>query len=63
MDNNMEIVKSFEDSAFLINGITKATENETKDQSGGLLGLLLSRLGENLLGINVSRQRLRSEEW
>lgn len=62
MDNNMEIVKSFEDSAFLINGITKATENETKDQSGGLLGLLLSRLGENLLGINVSRQRLRSEE-
>lgn len=63
MDNNMEIVKSFEDSAFLINGITKATENETKDQSGGFLGLLLSRLGENLLGINVSRQRLRSEEW
>lgn len=59
MDDNMKIGKSFEDSALLINGVTKTTENKIKVQSGGFRGLLLSRLVENLLGINVRRQRLR----
>ena len=62
--DNMKLVKSFEDSALLINGATKTTKNETKDQSGGFLILLLSRLDENVGEINVSRQRLTSgKSW
>ena len=31
-------------------GVTKATKNETKEQKGGFLSMLLSTLGASLLG-------------
>ena len=45
----MTIAKVLEDSNILIKGITKAIENETKEQKGGFLGMLLGTLGASLL--------------
>ena len=37
----MKIVQAREDSNILLKGITKTIENETKEQKGGYLGMLL----------------------
>ena len=37
-------------------GITKAIENETKDQKTGLLGMLFGTLGASLLGNLLARK-------
>ena len=50
MNGRMKIVQAFEDSNILLKGITKSIENETKEQNGGILGMLLGTLGANLLG-------------
>ena len=34
----------------LLKGVTKTTKNETKEQKGGVLGMLLGTLGASLLG-------------
>ena len=50
MNDIMKIVQALEDSIFLLKGITKTIENETKDQKEGFLGMLLGTLGAGLLG-------------
>ena len=35
---------------FLLKGAAKAIKNETKKQTGGILGMLLGALGASLLG-------------
>ena len=50
MNDNMEIVQGLEDSNILFKGVTKAIENETKEQKGGFLSMLLGTLGASLLG-------------
>ena len=45
----MKIVQALEDSNILLKGITKTIENETKEQKGGFLGMLLGTLGASLL--------------
>ena len=54
----MKIVKSHEEPDLLIKVVTKATENETKKQRGGFLGILLGTLGASLL-----RNMLASKGW
>ena len=44
------IIKSLEDSGILLKGVTKTIENETKEQKGGFLSMLLGTLGGSLLG-------------
>ena len=46
----MEIVRALEDSNILLKGVTKTIKNETKEQKGGFLGMLLGTLGASLLG-------------
>ena len=46
----MIIVQALEDSNILLKGVTKTTENETKEQKGGFLNILLGTLGASLLG-------------
>ena len=46
----MKIIKSLEDSDILLKGVTKTIENETKEQKGGFLSMLLGTLGASLLG-------------
>ena len=50
MKDIMKIVKSLQESDLLIKVVTKTTENETKKQRGGFLGILLGTLGASLLG-------------
>ena len=46
----MKIVEALEDSNILLKGVTKTIENETKEQKGGFLSMLLVILGASLLG-------------
>ena len=46
----MKIVQALEDSNILLKGVTKTIENETKEQKGGFLSMLLGTLGASLLG-------------
>ena len=41
MNHIMKIVQDVEDSSILLKGVTKTIKNETKEQKGGLLSLLL----------------------
>ena len=50
MNNQMKIVQALEDSNILLKRIAKTIENETKEQKGGFLGMLLGTLGASLLG-------------
>ena len=46
----MKIIEALENSGILLKGISKTIENETKEQRGGFLGMLLGTLGASLLG-------------
>ena len=50
MSDIMKIVQALEDSNILLKGITKRIKNETKEQKGGFLIMLLGTLDANLLG-------------
>ena len=50
MNDIMKTVQAVEDSNILQKRITKTIKNETKEQKGGFLGMLLSTLGASLLG-------------
>ena len=46
----MKIIEALENSGFLLKGVSKTIENETKEQRGGFLSMLLGTLGASLLG-------------
>ena len=46
----MKIVQVLEDSNILLKGVTNTIKNETKEQKGGFLSMLLGTLGTSLLG-------------
>ena len=50
MNDIMKIVQALEDSNILLKGATKTIKNETKEQKGGFLSMLLGTLGATLLG-------------
>ena len=50
MNDIMKIVQALEDSNILLKRITKIIEDETKEQKGCFLGMLLCTLGPSLLG-------------
>ena len=50
MNDIMKIVQTLEDSNILLKGVTKTIMNETKEQKGGFLSMLLGTLGASLLG-------------
>ena len=45
----MKIVQALEDSNISLKGVTKTIKNETKEQKGGFLSMLLGTLGASLL--------------
>ena len=49
MNDIMKIIKSLENSGILLKGVSKTIENETKEQRGGFLSMLLGTLGASLL--------------
>ena len=50
MNDIMKIIKSLEKSGLLIKCAGETIKNETKEQEGGFLGMLLGTLGASLLG-------------
>ena len=50
MNDIVRIIKALEISGILLKGVTKTTENETKEQRGGFLSMLLGTVGTSLLG-------------
>ena len=50
VNNIIEIVQALEDSNILLKGITETIKNETKEQKGRFLIILLSTLQTSLLG-------------
>ena len=47
---DIEIVKSLEDSGLLLNGVTETVPNEVKEQKRGFFSMLSGTLGASLLG-------------
>ena len=50
MNDIMKIIEALENSGILLKGVSKTIENETKEQRGGYLSMLLGTLGASLLG-------------
>ena len=50
MNGIMKINEALEYSGILLKGVSKTIENETTEQRGGFLGMLLRTLGASLLG-------------
>ena len=50
MNDIIKIIKALENSGILLNGVSKAIKNETKEQKGGFLSMLLGTVGASLLG-------------
>ena len=56
MDDIMKIIQALQDSRILLKGVSKTIENETKEQKGGFLSMLLGTLGASLLGNLLSEK-------
>ena len=56
MNDIMSIVQALEDSNVLLKGVTKTIKNETNEQKGRFLRILLGTLGASLLGNLLSRK-------
>ena len=50
MNDIMKIIKALENCGILLKGESKTIKNETKEQKGGFLSILLGTLGASLLG-------------
>ena len=50
MNDIMKITEALENSGVFLKGVSKTIENETKEQGGGFLSMLLGTLGASLLG-------------
>ena len=50
MNDIIKIVQTLEDSNILLKGVTKTIKNETKEQKGEFVSMLLDTLGASLLG-------------
>ena len=50
MNDIMKNVQALEDSNILLKRVTKTIKNETKEQKGSFLSMLLGTLGASLLG-------------
>ena len=50
MNDIMKIIEALENSGTLLKGVSKTIENETEEQRGGFLSMLLGTLGASLLG-------------
>ena len=50
IEDLIKIVKSLEESALLLEGVTELVQNEVKEQKAGFLSMLLGTLHASLLG-------------
>ena len=50
MNDIMKTIKALENYRILLKGVSKTNKNETKEQRGGFLSMLLGTVGASLLG-------------
>ena len=50
MNDIMKIIEALENSGILLKGVSETIENESKEQRGGFLSMLLGTLRASLLG-------------
>ena len=58
MEDIIKIVKSLEDSGLLLKEVSETIKNESKEQKGGFLSMLLSKLGASLLGDILAGEKM-----
>ena len=58
MNDIIKIIQALEDFNILLKGATKTIKNETKEQRGGFLSILLGTLGASLLGNLLTGKRI-----
>ena len=58
MNDIMKIIYALEDSDILLKEVTKTIKNETEEQKGGILSMLLGTLGASLLGNLLTGKRI-----
>ena len=63
MEDIIKIVKSLEDYGLLLKGVSESVQNESKEQKGGFLSMLLGTLGACLLGNIRKNSRKRSDSY
>ena len=54
----MKLTQALKDFNMLLKEVTKTIKNETKEQTGGFLGMLLVTLGTNLLGYMITDKEM-----
>ena len=59
MNDIMKIIQALENSGDLLKGVTKTIKNETKEQKGDFLSLLLGTLGASLGGNLLSGKGIK----
>ena len=57
MNDVIKIVQALEDFNILLKGVTETVKNETKEQKGGFLSMLLGTLGASLFGNLLTGKR------
>ena len=57
----MKIVQALEGQGILLKGVTKTIKNETKQQKGGFLNMLMGTRGASLLGDILSKSLLKGK--
>ena len=64
MNDIMKIIEALENSVIFLKGVSKMIENETKEQRGRFLSMLLGTLGASLLGnlLTVGKGMMRAVE-
>ena len=60
MKGIIEIVKSLEDSGLSLKGVSETIQNESKEQKGGFLSMLLGTLEASLLGNILARKGVKT---
>ena len=64
MNDIIKIVQALEDSDILLKGVTDTGKNETKEQKGGFLSMLLGTLGASLLAnLLTGKGFVRAGSW
>ena len=59
----MKIIQALEDLNILLKGVTKTIKNETEEQKGGFLSMLLGTLGASLLGNLLTGKRISCNSY
>ena len=60
--NSIKIVRSLEESCLLIKGVSEKIKNETKEQKGGFLSMLLGTLAASMLGSELTGRGVITKE-